>query len=204
MSIIVGEFEIDVAIIEEPTFDSDITDKPVEVGANVTDHQRLFPIDLVVEGFVSDSPTGSIADRRSQGSVPSVDAYQYLKELRATKEPFTVQTTKDIFDNMLIRTLSPFSTTQDGFRFRCTFKEVVFVSNERTTVPVGSPSASRKVKRGSRPVKAGPTVAQVVKQRGYASEVDMRADEDKFYKQNGRYPKIGEIHKSPPVDIFIP
>lgn len=204
MSIIVGEFEVDVAIVEEPTFDSDITDKPVEVGANVTDHQRLFPTDLVVEGFVSDSPTGSIVDRRSQGSIPSVDAYHYFKELRATKEPFTVQTTRDIFDNMLIRTLSPISTTQDGFRFRCTFKEVVFVSNERTTIPVGSPSASRKVKRGSRPVKAGPTYAQVMKQRGYTSEAEMVADEDKFYKQNGRYPTAGGLHKSPPVDIFLP
>jgi hypothetical protein len=204
MSIIVGEFEVDVALVEEPVFDSEITDKPVEVGANITDHQRLLPTDLMVEGFVSDSPTGSIVDRRSQGSVPSVDAYAYFKTLRESKEPFTVQTTKDIFDNMLVRTLSPISTTQDGFRFRCTFKQVVFVTNERTTIPVSTPGGAKKVKRGSRPVKAGPTVRQVATQRGYTSLQEMFDDEDKFYKQTGQYPKIDQLHKSPPVDIFIP
>jgi hypothetical protein len=204
VSIRVGDFEVDVALVQEPTFDSDVTSVPVEKGSNITDNQRIYPVELVVEGFVSDTPVGAIADVRGTEGFPSVDAYAYFKTLQEIREPFTVETTTDVFDDMLLKTLSPATSTQNGFRFRAVFTSVIIITNDRTTIEVANPRASKKLKRGSKPIGKGPTIAEVAKARGYDNLQEMFDDEERFNKQNGKYPKIGQLHKSPPLDIFAP
>ena len=63
-NIIIDDFLIDCSISENHTFDSDVTDYPVESGSNISDNIRPLPLVVEIEGVVSNTPIGLIADNR--------------------------------------------------------------------------------------------------------------------------------------------
>jgi hypothetical protein len=143
--VIIAGFPIDVATAIDPALDSEITEYPVEDGADVTDHVRDLPISLTIEGIVSDSP---LIERT--GDLPSADARAHLEKIRADKEPITVETPRRTYTSMVLERLSfpEDARTGEALNFRASFKEVVLKTNERTTVRVAIPSARKKVNRG--------------------------------------------------------
>lgn len=184
--LIIAGFEVDVALVEEPTFPSEITSFPVETGSDVSDNQRLLPAELNVEGLISDTPIGAIADRRDPGTIPSEEAYRFFKELRVKRQPFTVETHRDVFDNMLLETLTPPTLSHDGLRFRAMFRQVELLDNERTTIPVGTPAAARKAKRGSKVPKPGMTVEEAARRRGFV-KTDGSGDVQAMYDHEAKF-----------------
>lgn len=149
--ILIDGFEIDAALSEEHTFDSEVTEHPVEKGADISDHVRARPIEVTIDGVVSDTPIGSLAQRRT--GVPSSDAFARLMQIRDAREPITIQTSLKTFENMILQSLSAprDSSTGDAFRFRASFIQVQLVTNERTTVVVAQPRGAKKVNLGNRP-----------------------------------------------------
>lgn len=158
-------YPIDAALSQEPTFDADVTEYPVEKGADVTDHVQARPVILAVEGIVSDTPIGAVADLRPPGSTPSFDTRVRLFEIWNRREPVTVETETATYDNMVMQS---FSVPEDGStgeacRFRATFKQIRLVTNKRTSVPVAVPRAKKKTNRGTVP-------SPVVKDDGLTAE----------------------------------
>jgi hypothetical protein len=155
---------IDAAISEDHTLEAAITEHPVEKGANVTDHVRVLPRTLTMEGLVSDTPFGEVATfRRSLAEIsvgidaPSINARTLLEELMYRRERVPITTANGkVYDNMALQSLSfPLDAkTGDACRFKATFKELIIVANLRTTVAV--PRAKKKAKLGNKaaPVKA--------------------------------------------------
>lgn len=143
--IIIDGYTIDASISEDHSFDSDVTDFPVEQGANITDNVRPKPIVITIEGIVSDTPLGAIADIRHGDDTftPSNEALAVLEGIRAARQPVTIQTTLRVFENMLMSGLSIPRDPQTGaaLRFSATFTEVILVTNNRTTVRVATPSS---------------------------------------------------------------
>lgn len=161
----IAGYMIDAAITEEHTFEADVTEHPVERGTSIVDHVRIKPLTISVEGIVSDTPIGLMADERNaaQGtaqvgqiqvlnSQPSVDAYAFLKQIFQAREPVTIKTSLQTFDDMVLQSLSAPRSASDGdsLRFRATFRQVVFATNERTYVEVGTPRAKAKEDRGTK------------------------------------------------------
>jgi hypothetical protein len=154
----IQDYTIDAAPNEEHVFTSDVTDKPVEEGTDITDHVRVLPDSLTIEGVVSNSPIGTIAALRSAESplagefLPADDALAYLRRLRLDREPVTVETDIAVYKSMVLTSLvvPRSATTGDALSFRATFREIQIVRTERVAVPVAVPIAQKKSNRGAK------------------------------------------------------
>lgn len=149
-------YEIDAAISQDHSFDNEITEHPVEKGANVADHVRSTPIMISLEGLVSDTPIGAIAATRGIG-VPSSEAFARLQAIRDRREPVTIETSLGIFANMALQSLATPVTTTDALRFLAVFKQIVIVESKRALVTVDVPRAQNKQNKGHKPAKEIPT-----------------------------------------------
>lgn len=161
MSIFIAGFEIDVAVTEEATLTSDITTFPIESGGTPSDHIRNLPEVLNIEAIVSDSPIDPVAGRRGPlglppFSIPSQDAYQFLVELRAKREPFTVICHLGVFDSMFVSDLSVPKDSREGIRFRGSFRKIDIIDTDRVFVAVPV-----KGKRGSKASKSSADIAEI-------------------------------------------
>lgn len=160
MATLINGYPLDVAISEDHDFESEVTEHPVEIGADITDHVRARPIRVSLEGVVSDTPIGDVVAQRSQFTLvngeaftkPSEEAFAFLLAIRDAREPVTIETSLRVFENMILQSLAvPRSSSNgDALRFRATFVQVQLVTNERVTVRVKLPNAAKKVDRGNR------------------------------------------------------
>ncbi len=170
--ILIDGFAIDIATTEEHQLDSEVTEYPVEEGSDIADHVRARPIMVSLDCIVSNTPIGPIADtRRAEGSVsdsellapssPADDAYAKLVAIREAREPITITTSLKTYENMLLESLSiPRSArTGDALEFRASFKQLLLVTNRRTTIRTKIPRAKKKVNRGHKPTEAVRTTA---------------------------------------------
>lgn len=159
----IDDYPIDCAVNEDHSFESDVTDHPVESGSSITDNIQSKPIQITLDGLVSDTPIGAMATQRfnsgdtgDQGQLlykPSVDAYQRMIGIRDAREPVTIVTSLGTFDNMALVSLSVPRNAQNGeaLRFKAVFKQIKIVTNLRTTVPVSVPRAAAKTSLGNKP-----------------------------------------------------
>jgi hypothetical protein len=149
----IAGYIIDAAISEEHTLDSEVTEFPVESGSNVTDNVRPLPATVVIEGVVSDTPIeGMVAVRSASTTLPSQEALDLLLRIRADREPVAVETSLRRYETMVLESLSIPRDAETGhaLRFSATFREIIIVVNERTTVKVATPLAGKKKKLGAK------------------------------------------------------
>lgn len=161
MSAIVAGYELDVAVSEDHSFESEVTEHPVEIGADIADHVRARPISVTLEGIVSDTPIGDLAQRRQQFTLisgeafalPSEEALAFLLTIRDAREPITIQTSLRSYENMMLQSLRVPRSAENGeaLRFTATFVQVVIVTNLRTVVRVADPRGNKKVNGGNKP-----------------------------------------------------
>lgn len=156
--VIIGGFLIDVAPTEGHNYDSASTDHPIEDGADITDHIRVLPDRITIEGIVSNTPIGEVKSIRDNESpfageiLPASDALAYLKQLRENREPVEVETSLGKHENMVLINLSvPRNTsTGDSFRFRAEFKEAQIIKTERERKVTVTARAQVKTRRGAK------------------------------------------------------
>lgn len=93
--------EIDATLQQTHSGSSEVTDHPVEKGANITDHVRVRPVQVRLDVVVSDFPLLR-STPTSGGGTPAVDgknsstvALQLYQE--RTSQPFSVSTTENPF-----------------------------------------------------------------------------------------------------------
>lgn len=160
-------FEVDVVKSAEHTLACEITDHPVEKGADTSDHIRLRATMLSMEVIISDTPIGPIASRRgdvladgSLANAPSLDALAWLETIRERREPVPVFTGTKSYEMMGLESFSHVedATIGDAFRVKCSFKQMQLVTNERTTILVAAPRAAKKVNLGTKPSPKVPDV----------------------------------------------
>lgn len=177
--VFIDGFEIDAAAQEEHSFDSEVTEYPVEKGADIADHVRSRPIVVTIEGIVSDTPLGSLRERRITefgdplvaGDV-SEGMFAKLQKIRDAREPVTIVTSLRKYDNMVLQSISipRDATTGDALRFRAQFIQIVLVTNARTVIRTAEPGGKKKTDQGNKPTapvpaNAAPKVAPTVNTR---------------------------------------
>jgi hypothetical protein len=153
---LINGFEIDCTVHETYSRRSDITEYPVEAGAAVVDHIRPLPDVITLEGIVSDTPFGDLAARRGMDpdllnprGLPSEQALAVLRDIHNAREPVTIETARGVFENMAMESFDDEPRNADALFFVAVFKQVKIVRNERTTVRVATPRASRRIDRGN-------------------------------------------------------
>ena len=150
MAVFIDGYEIDVFTDEAHTFDSRITSDPVEDGADITDNIQELPDSITLTGIVSDTPFGQLAERRAPSEINSMIALNILKQVRSAREPVTIETNLDVYEDMALERLSVPQNAQtgDALQFTATFRKVRIVQTERSTVRVKLPRNGRKTKLG--------------------------------------------------------
>lgn len=155
MSVEIDGYVVDVFVTEEHSHEAEVTQWPVEEGADITDHVRLLPDSVTLEGIVSDTPIGAVADQRGADVLPSEEAYTILLAIRENRKTVSVKTSLTTYHNMILKSLTEprSATTGEALRFRATFVQITTVKNERTVVKVSLPRGNKKVNRGNKVAK---------------------------------------------------
>jgi len=145
----IGGLTIDVTVSEDHRFASEVTEFPVEDGGVISDNIVNKPVELSIEGLVSDSPlisswsvdeTGDASD--IAGKLPdarnySKSALEALEKIRTDKELISIDTPLRLYENMALVDLSvPRSaTTGKALSFRANFKQISMVASVLVDLP---------------------------------------------------------------------
>jgi hypothetical protein len=148
----VGGLVFDATFEETHQSELEVTDNPVETGVVVSDHAFMKPLRVTISAGVSDvllNPRN--ADPFATGGSRSRQAFDLLKKLQASAEPFDVQTGLRLYQNMIctnIRT-SQDKDTANVLVFEAELREVIIVSTQTVTYPprkAGSTTRQGKAK----------------------------------------------------------
>ena len=131
---------------------NDVSNYPVERGADITDNINETPDRLSLTCFISNTPIeGTIdqvthfADRFLNGRKRTADAYNQLLALKKLKIPVSVVTRYRVFERMGIEAISILREPDNGdaLVFDISFKEIHIVSTQMAKVPdgIGKPGA---------------------------------------------------------------
>lgn len=148
----IADFLVDAFVTEEHTAEVEVTTFPVEEGSDITDHARILPDVVMVEGIVTDSPLAAMVNARVEGSSPSKEARERFLEIVRARELITVVTSDEVFPAMMMTSVSFPKSAGNGeaCRFRAMFKRIEIVKNKRSTLRVAAPRIAKKVKRGKK------------------------------------------------------
>jgi hypothetical protein len=92
---------LDASIMQTHTRTAAITEHPVEDGADITDHIRLEPIVVTINGVVTATLLGQQGDATRE-----IDAWAVLEQVIEERQPVTLITTLRTYESMVVRSLS--------------------------------------------------------------------------------------------------
>lgn len=158
MAIVIDGYTVDVAVSEDVRLVSDVTEYPVEQGSSITDHVRNLPIEVTIEGIVSDTPVGPLANERSFVDLPSEEFLARLELIHIFRQPIVVETTRRVYESMVLRDLSipTDARTGNALSFRATFIQIDLVTNDRIQINVQLPRAKKQKRLGGKNPKVAP------------------------------------------------
>lgn len=144
----IGSIVAHVTMEEVATDELHITEHPVELGANITDHAFKKPADLVIRCGWSNASLGGVLSgvKGLVSALTGGDAfgsdyvsgiYNQLLALQESRIPFDVSTGKRLYTNMLMRSLSQTTDEKSEYTLMVTavFKQVLIVQTQATTLP---------------------------------------------------------------------
>lgn len=184
---------VDAATSETHTYDAEVTDHNVETGSDVTDNVRVKPLTISITGVVTDSPLAGILRVRGGGDddddSPSETARQFLLNVLNAREPVTVATSLDIFENMVMSSLAFPRDSKSGnaLTFTAGFKQIRFITNNRTTVKVAIPQAAAKRNLGPIAAKTAETTPTAKPYTSTFSDIVDGAGGDSSQKGTDRF-----------------
>lgn len=156
----------DAAIQENHSGESDVTEYPVEEGADNADHVRPKPLSFRMEAMVSDfpiivgfpnsQPEGSNTGASSGSRVQ--DAYGFLEKARLKPSLVTVFTKFRTYDDMVIQSISVSRSSREGRSavFDLSFRQIKFGQVELTKAP--RPSRTNRKPKENKGAKQAETV----------------------------------------------
>jgi hypothetical protein len=156
----IASIVLDATLTEQHEREAETTDSPVESGAAITDHIRIKPNVLTLEGIVSDTPLMKPEDLDREGIDASPKglgrselALEALEELFKKRELISVFTKVSTYTSMVITKLSipRAANIGDALRFSATFKEIHIAETTRAKILVkrtAKPSLKPKDKGG--------------------------------------------------------
>jgi hypothetical protein len=167
---------MDATIRESGTSRLNVTKNPVETGVTIADHAFMDPLQLEIEGAVSDvlfpDRVGDAdVDEFASPTSRATRALQILQDWQTTAEPATIQTGLRAYQNMVMESLSyDQDVSTDGvLAFRATLTEVIIRNTQAVIYPPRAPGktarqASKKADDGQKqatPVTEAPKVKSI-------------------------------------------
>lgn len=143
----IGSLELDATLSEQHQGDVDVTDHPVERGANISDHARSKPEVVTLEGLITNTPISGGFD-----PTRAAKAYAELLSLKDAGDLLTVVTSRRSYSDMVLTSLSTpvDARTGQALRFSATLKQVRVVSSQTVKVTVSQPKLKAKKDLGKK------------------------------------------------------
>lgn len=172
-----GGIEMDAVLVEQYDMSSTVTDHPVDIGSDISDHIIRQPIGYVIQGMVTDTPMGLIAALEQIGSTVgtalsflrenllgdepqneatsrSLAAFQALAALWEDGAVFDVQTGMGLYENMAILSIqvSVDQNTAGCLNFLARLRQIKRVA-VLTTEEEANTLAEGALQQGAEPIK---------------------------------------------------
>lgn len=164
----VASIQVDCTLMEGHAFEVDPTQHPVETGANITDHFRIRPRELHLEGGFSDEPVIGGGEQKGRAA----DLFNQMRLLTEAGALVTVATDLQRYENLLIRKLASTKTpdTKGAVRWTADLMEIRLVSTE-------SVALSRAVRGGkkNKGPKTGKDAEEPTKNRSQLKKLELKA-----------------------------
>lgn len=90
-----GGIEMDAVLVEQYDMSSTVTDHPVDIGSDISDHIIRQPVGYLIQGVVTDTPMGLVAALEQLGSNVNV-ALNFLRENLLGEEPRNEATSRSL------------------------------------------------------------------------------------------------------------
>jgi len=128
----IGGFSATITVEEISTDDLEITQHPVQQGANITDHAYMKPAQIAVKIVFNDE------------DAPLAETYTKLLQLQSSRIPFDVVTGKRQYKNMLFKSLSQTNdlATEKILSISAQMQEVFITNVQVVSVPERSKQAN--------------------------------------------------------------
>jgi hypothetical protein len=146
--------QLDASLSESHTSDAEVTENPVETGADIADHMRVKPKQLRIDGLVTDFPLSRPASPLF-GTTPegergrAVRVYAQLEDLQNRRVPVEVRTSLKTYSNMVLQGLTAprdKNTSRGSVKFSATLHEVRFVETQIVPITVTKLNAGKSEK----------------------------------------------------------
>jgi hypothetical protein len=196
----VDDFLFDCLLSDDHTFESEVTELPVEDGSNFSDNIYNKPIMVTMDVIVSNTPLNPILGVRDPSTTPVNEAYARLLQVRDNRKPVTIRTSLQTWTSMALKTLSipRRSGEADALHVTATFKQVTIVRNTRTT-RVAVPRAMN-AKTENKPAKGSNLVNRMVDQHDgtwYDPDIDGWREGASYNSTSGHW----EFFKGRPIHV---
>lgn len=116
----------------------EITQHPVQTGANITDHSFMQPKTLIFDIGMSDANAEIVSGQYDATVSKSVSAYETLKYLQESRIPVSIFTRLGSYKNMLIKQISVSDDLKTAFGLRATVHLQQIIVVDVATVKVSS------------------------------------------------------------------
>ncbi|PAV02596.1 hypothetical protein CBG25_09905 [Arsenophonus sp. ENCA] len=146
----IGLLVPDVIISEKHHDTLEITEHPVELGAEIADHAYKRPAEVTMEvGFSSGGSLLDFRDTRHVGiglGLSAPEIYQQILALQASRQPFDVITGKRKYQNMLIRAIEVTTDkhTETVLMAILTLRELNITQTQKASMTVVEPKNMRE------------------------------------------------------------
>lgn len=150
--------ELDATLSEAHSFDTQITDHPVETGANISDHIRSLPIKLHLSGVVSNQPLAltqiNLNPNRAEEALGTLVQWQLDAEL------LTITTTLTTYESLVLKSVSlkRDKTTGNVAAMEMDFQEIKQVTSAYADVEPKTDVISAKPPKAKGKVVAKPKI----------------------------------------------
>jgi len=129
----IENIELDAIISESATAVAEVTENPVEYGADINDHMIIKPMSFTVSGVVSNVNSKNISFPTdfpasfSKTTNKSQITWEALLKLQINRTPFTLVQGLKRYSNVVIISLSETQDvdTANGLFFTATLKEII-------------------------------------------------------------------------------
>lgn len=151
---------MDATLSESHSHTADVTDYPVERGANISDNVRAKPVTLTVDGYVSDFPlhtnviqqftAGAFTERPTEDLRRSQNVLDKLIKLKDKGTLIIVTTGARTYQNMVVTSVqvNRDKTVINGLRLNIAMRSIELVDTQTVQIKVEEKKAEPKRKDG--------------------------------------------------------
>ena len=152
----IGDLQVDCVVDHVTTFNSQVTEHPIENGFVIADHVARQAMTLSLAVIITPTPVSYF---RQLGANPDRlgEAIAYFEQLWLNGEPITVTIPSGIYQDMVMTSCPLPRNVKDGFCYRVAleFKHVVIVSQKTEEIPEQNASGDAVGKAGATGTDAG-------------------------------------------------